>query len=127
MKLVNSHRLRIMAALLAGIVMMSSLPATAYASPKGKKTAAAPAKKKSQTNGKRRSATQSKDKTPSSSAEAKRMRDAAEKDIRQTKEQLRLNEQEMKQGWRISTVFRRKSRRAAVRWPNCKGKSIPSV
>lgn len=98
MKLVNSHKLRIMTALLAGIVMMSSLPATSYASPKGKKTAAAPAKKKSQTNGKRRSATQSKDKTPSSSAEAKRMRDAAEKDIRQTKEQLRLNEQEMKQG-----------------------------
>ncbi|MBO5444305.1 MAG: peptidoglycan DD-metalloendopeptidase family protein [Muribaculaceae bacterium] len=108
MKYLHHHILRILPLALACVVALSSGPvAVSAASPKGKKTAtsgsgkktttAASGKKKKGT-GRRSGSGTAKGKVPGSSAEAKRMRDAAEKDIRQTKEQLRLNEQEMKQG-----------------------------
>lgn len=88
---------RILPVFISGILMMSSCPVpVAAASPKGKKTSSTTTGKKKKRSGRRSGS--NKGKAPGSSAEAKRMKEAAEKDIRQTKEQLRLNEQEMKQG-----------------------------
>ncbi len=50
------------------------------------------------TSSKKSSTTQKKASSPKSSAEAKKLQEAAQRDIQQTKEQIRLNEQEVKTG-----------------------------
>lgn len=97
MKPFHHYIQRILPVIFSGILMMSycTVSVTA-ASPKGKKTTSTATGKKKNVSG-RRSGSRSKGKTPGSSAEAKKMREAAELDIKKTKEQLRLNEQEMKQ------------------------------
>ena len=103
-------------------MLLTSMPVNTAAAPlpqtsknaSGKKTAAKkktstgkkPAAGKKASGGKKASAgkkapggrRQSAVNTPRSSAEAKKMREAAERDIRQTKEKIRLNEQEVKAG-----------------------------
>lgn len=97
MKPFHHYIRRILPVIFAGILMMSSCPVSVTAaSPKEKKTTST-TKGKKKTGSGRRSGSGNKGKTPGSSAEAKKMREAAEIDIRKTKEQLRLNEQEMKQ------------------------------
>lgn len=90
---------RIIPVIISGILIMSSCPVSVTAaSPKGKKTSSTTTGKKKKVSGRRSGSGSNTGKVPGTSAEAKRMKEAAEKDIRQTKEQLRLNEQEMKRG-----------------------------
>ncbi len=63
-----------------------------------KKNTATQKKSSSSKNSKKTTTTQKKSAAPKSSAEAKKLQEAAQRDIQQTKEQIRLNEQEVKTG-----------------------------